>query len=427
MVPALEMRYAPVLGALMGALMSTAVNGQAPAVLVDQTDSPSFAYIVSQDFQSSNQDDCQGADDFTVPAPGWQVGSVDVIGDYHDAGPAASFNVVFYADWGGLPGPAVASRLGQFYTGVGGNVSIHLSPPVGLEAGSYWVSIQARQGFDPAVRWFWGTRLGSAGHPAAWRNPGGGFGTSCASWGVRIECLGTFSGNDYDQLFRLNGKAGVRILLIYGGNEPIALRDALQALPGVREVVLFDGSAASLPFGIANLYGLVVVSSAAPFDDPISLGDHLADYVDSGGRVVQLGFAHSGPGDGRGVNGRWVADSYNPYAYSDELIPSGGAFALGAVDRQDGLMAGVAVLAGEAQNVVHPLPGTQQLAVASNGFSLVARRERPGNFTLGVTAYLGPDVTWNGDFARLLFNAWNVLRFDGFESGTTEAWSTSPQ
>ena len=77
--------------------------------LYDQTDNPGANATDSQNFETANDAfDHQLADDFVVPAGGWNVGEVDVGGVYFNGpGPATSVNVIFYADAGGLPGAAV--------------------------------------------------------------------------------------------------------------------------------------------------------------------------------------------------------------------------------------------------------------------------------------------------------------------------------
>ncbi len=69
--------------------------------------------------------------------------------------------------------------------------------------GTYWVSVQARQDFNPAGQWFWQNRTVQSGNASAWQNPGGGFGSPCTSWGVKTTCLPGQVGPD--QVFRLNG------------------------------------------------------------------------------------------------------------------------------------------------------------------------------------------------------------------------------
>ena len=85
------------------------------AVLYDQMDNPSGTATVSQDFGTGNPTFTnQTADDFVVPAGQvWTVTGVDAAGVYFGGGtgPAASFNVYFYANAGTLPGTLVENRL----------------------------------------------------------------------------------------------------------------------------------------------------------------------------------------------------------------------------------------------------------------------------------------------------------------------------
>ena len=125
-------------------------------ILYDQTDNPAANSTVSQNFEAANDAfDNQGADDFVVPAgQTWTIQQVNVAGVYFNgsaSGPAASVNVIFYANAGTLPGAAVA---GGTYTAIPitggaatGSFQIALPTSLVLTAGTYWVSVQANMDF----------------------------------------------------------------------------------------------------------------------------------------------------------------------------------------------------------------------------------------------------------------------------------------
>jgi hypothetical protein len=179
-------------------------------VLYDQTAGAGTISLVSQNFEASfDAYDNQGADDFEVPAgETWSIESIDVLGAYFNGvGPAYSFNVWFYTDAAGLPGTEVASEMNASYTDPGGlgSVTITLSPAIVLNAGSYWVSIQANIDFGVGGEWGWTEHL-PMNTESAWQNPGGGFGLPCTSWGYRVTTCGLAGTAGYtDYAFRLNG------------------------------------------------------------------------------------------------------------------------------------------------------------------------------------------------------------------------------
>ena len=156
--------------------------------------------------------DSQGADDFVVPAgQTWNVNEVDVAGVYFNGpGPAASFNVYFYQNTGVLPATPVYTATGLAYSG-NPDFVIPLTTPASLSGGgggtSYWVSVQARMDFSPGGEFGWEDRTVQSNNPAAWRNPGGGFGTACTDWGARGVTCGIDPGVP-DQVFRLMGTTG---------------------------------------------------------------------------------------------------------------------------------------------------------------------------------------------------------------------------
>jgi hypothetical protein len=175
-------------------------------IIYDQLDNPGTVSWVSQEFTDLPEFTAFLADDFVVP-PGesWQVTEVHAQGVYFNGtGPANNFNVFFYEDDGGLPGTLVSSRVAQPYVESGGLFEVTLTAPVTLTSGTYWVSVQAHQPFDPNGQWGWTERTVQSNSPAAWQNPGGGFGV-CPIWDVRTTCLGA---GDPDQLFRLIGTVG---------------------------------------------------------------------------------------------------------------------------------------------------------------------------------------------------------------------------
>src|SRR6266404_8984387 len=137
----------------------------------------------------------QAADDFVLndppPPPLFRyINGVAVMGEYSaGGGPASSFNVYFYANGAGnLPGAQFAAFLNRPYSGTPPNFMIYFTP-FSLPAGTYWVSVQAVQDFNPNGQWFWHNRTVQSNAGAAWQNPGNGYGTGCITWNRKKACM----------------------------------------------------------------------------------------------------------------------------------------------------------------------------------------------------------------------------------------------
>ena len=117
-----------------------------------------------------------------------------------------NFNVFFYANSGSLPGTQVYSATAQPFVIAGRTYTITLTVPAVLAAGTYWVSVQAHETFTGGGQWGWTDRSTQSNSPAAWQNPGGGFGV-CPTWAPKLAvCIPTAGGPD--QVYRLNGTTG---------------------------------------------------------------------------------------------------------------------------------------------------------------------------------------------------------------------------
>ena len=181
-------------------------------VLYSQYNQPGEVAVSSQNFGPPlAAADSQAADDFIVPAgETWVIEQVEVAGAYSaDGGEPTSVNLFFYNDAGALPGEAIVTRK-SIAPGSGldtGNLVVPLDPPVILQPGAHWLSVQANDGDGNGGQWFWRTRKVRSNNYAAWRNPGWGFGNPyCgATWGHHATIC--FVSNDApDQVFRLAGR-----------------------------------------------------------------------------------------------------------------------------------------------------------------------------------------------------------------------------
>jgi hypothetical protein len=168
-------------------------------VLWNQYDNPATKPplgIGSQKFEPAMATfDDQAADDFVLNAPPppmfAYITGVRVMGQYSEGGgPASSFNVYIYSNGAGnLPGGLIASFLNRPYTSTPPDFTIDLGTFFNLPSGTYWVSVQARQDFNPNGQWFWHNRTLQSNSGAAWQNPGDGYGTGCTNWNRKNVCM----------------------------------------------------------------------------------------------------------------------------------------------------------------------------------------------------------------------------------------------
>jgi hypothetical protein len=216
-------------------------------------------------------------------------------------------------------------------------------------------------------------------------------GTGCSSYRVTVNGLpcACFGG---------------RVLIPYGDTvaPPTQLQTALQAEPGIVSVDLFNANTGTPTLAQLHQYDLVAPLAFSSFMNPATLGNNLADYVDGGGIVVQLGLTYSQFGS-RNITGRWSTDGYAPYNYSSGT----GALThtLGTFDASHPLMQGVTALQGNSRAVVTPVAGATQVAAWDDNVSLIAFKPVGTHTTVGITAYLGSQATWSGNFARVIANA----------------------
>jgi len=107
--------------------------------------------------------------------------------------PEATFNVTIYNQGQGKPGSTI---LGGPWTNVVptidnlGTVTLDLSPAADITPGVVvWIAASANLDSDQG-QWYWNDNSVRHGGSAQWRNPGGGFGTTCSDWGSIATCLG---------------------------------------------------------------------------------------------------------------------------------------------------------------------------------------------------------------------------------------------
>jgi hypothetical protein len=152
--------------------------------------------IGSQDFEPAFDTlDDQAADDFFLPdcfPCNLYITGVQVMGEYSSGGgPASSFNVYFYYNGpDNLPGTLIAAFTNLPYTGTPPDFTIRLPSMMPIASGAtYWVSVQARQDFNPNGQWFWHNRTVQSNAGAVWQNPGNGYGTGCITWERKNACM----------------------------------------------------------------------------------------------------------------------------------------------------------------------------------------------------------------------------------------------
>ena len=180
-------------------------------VLYDQNSDLQGYSDISQNFESSfDAYDSQGADDFVVPdGAKWVIKEVDVSGLYFNGpGLANSENVFFYKSTKkGLPKKLMAEfdNVSGSDDGIGDFVINLGKKGAGLKSGHYFVSVQANMDFSAGGEWGWSTRNTQVNDPAAWQDPGDGFGTGCTTWADEQDCLGDVGGPDH--MFTLRGKS----------------------------------------------------------------------------------------------------------------------------------------------------------------------------------------------------------------------------
>jgi hypothetical protein len=237
-------------------------------VLYDQYDNAAFNAMNSQDFEpAQDASDDFSADDFVIP-PGqvWTIDEVDVLGGlYGSAGPVAAFHVFIYQDAAGLPGTQVYSATDQPYStgGSGDNTDylITLATPAVLPEGTYWVSVQAHMDLSTGGQWFWHVRTVQSNSPAAWQNPGGGFGV-CQTWAPQTTCFDSITSPDL--VFRLSGTIGVPCA--YGDNFNDGVLTWTEVKPDVDETG-----------GVLSLTPAPGKKKAAATSDPVFLGCSTCD------------------------------------------------------------------------------------------------------------------------------------------------------
>ena len=201
----------------------------------------------------------------------------------------------------------------------------------------------------------------------------------------------------------------LRALIVYADTlAPAEFQWEIQNEPNVTTVDLFDAVNSTPTLAQLQQYDIVVPLSNYSFQDSVTLGNSLADYVDGGGVVVEYGLSHSGSTCGPSqICGRWVSGNYNPY-YSFGRF-SGMPFTLGTFNAAHPLMTGVTALNSDSANTASPV-GSTEVAQMNNGDSLVAFRQvSGGHTTVGVTGYVGDYAFQSGDWGKVVVNAGNWL------------------
>jgi hypothetical protein len=241
------------------------------SVLYEQTYYYTGSGQASQDFETEfDLYDCQGADDFYVPASTiWDIETVTVWGT--GSLTADVVNVLFYADAAGIPAPtATDAFMGLSCIPSGNILTIIIPGGLSLGTGHYWLSVQDASPYGTDGQWYWARTASIYNSGSCWRNPGDGFGTGAVNW-TTLTALGI---PNSDFMFRLEGNAGPV--------SPCGYRIDLYDWFGDS---WNDGSLDVLVGGVVVLDNITLAGGSGPavYYFPLETGDQITTVFTAGG------------------------------------------------------------------------------------------------------------------------------------------------
>src|SRR5262249_32410046 len=166
------------------------------------------------------------------------------------------------------------------------------------------------------------------------------------------------------------GPCQYRVLIAYADTEPpVLLPNEILAEPGVAAVDLFDASSATPTLQQLQQYHIVFAFSKTPWNNPVSMGNVLADYEDGGGVVVVGTFAWDNQSTWN-LAGRWMTEGYAPFNSTSQQLLSYSTATITNPSHQ--LMHGVSSLRAYLRNGVTLTSGATAVATWTGGPPAVA-------------------------------------------------------
>jgi hypothetical protein len=186
-----------------------------------------------------------------------------------------------------------------------------------------------------------------------------------------------------------------RIVIVHANCEPpTKLQTELKAFPDVAAVDIFDACVATPELGQLTSYDMVVSMNEEEYLDPVTYGNVLADYVDSGGFVFQYAYDNE---DSLEVKGRFLDQGYAPFISGNN---DNDAVTLGEFDASSPLMQGVTELTTSWNTTPTLAPGATLVAKWSDGRNAIAYKGR----VVSSSAFVGDEGEWTGNYGRLTIN-----------------------
>jgi PKD repeat protein len=179
-----------------------------------------------------------------------------------------------------------------------------------------------------------------------------------------------------------NGSPIQSILLAYGDLGTVDLIDAYHSTPTLAQLQAYD---------------VVLTWSNTPYHDPVGMGNVLADYVDGGGKVINLLFALLPSG---GLLGRFVTGGYSAMTLSGW---SSGTSCLGTYDPSNPIMEGVTNVCDLFRGHGTALTtGSTGVAWWQDNELFVAAKDEGS--VVSINGYVGRDDQWTGQLPDVVHN-----------------------
>ena len=171
----------------------------------------------------------------------------------------------------------------------------------------------------------------------------------------------------------------------------------LQGNPDLEPVDIFDAQVGTPSLAQLQQYDVVLTWSNYTYYDAVTLGNVLADYVDSGGKVVVAMFAMGV--HGWELRGRFMDEGYCPISGTDPLFEES---SLGVHNPDHPIMQGVTDVSCEFRlDGTSWTPGSTEVARWADGNVFVAVKD--DGSVVSIAGYLAE--FWTGDMDNILNNS----------------------